>query len=266
MSKENEFHALGLGQSVLKGVEGAGYQTPSDVQTHAIPPALEGKDLTAQARTGTGKTAAFGLPMLENLSCEHVVQGLIITPTRELANQVACEIEKLGKYTEHRCLAVYGGTGMVTQTNALRAGVDIVIGTPGRLIDHIERRNLKLGDIKMLVLDEADRMLDMGFRPDIERMLSAMPRKKQTMLFSATFPSEIMRIATKYMDNPIEIRLSEDTLTVENVDQKFYTVTRERKGGLLEAIIREENLAVQLCLFAQKIWLTASLSNCVKRV
>jgi ATP-dependent RNA helicase DeaD len=212
-----------------------GFEEPTPIQQRAIPLLLEGKDIIGQAQTGTGKTAAFGIPIVEMVNTRSGVQALIVTPTRELAIQVAEEISKIGKYRRVRTLPIYGGQSIDRQIRALRQGVHVVIGTPGRLLDHLNRKTLNLQNIKMVVLDEADEMLDMGFIEDIEAILQATPPSRQTMLFSATMPEEIRRLSKKYLQSPEYVTVSKNNLTVPQIEQIIYE-TREHKK--LESLCR----------------------------
>jgi ATP-dependent RNA helicase DeaD len=221
------FKDFQLNNEVLKSLNELGFETLFPIQAQAIQPLLDGKDVIGQAQTGTGKTAAFGVPMIQRLDT-HVkgVQGLILVPTRELANQVAENMTKFGKYAKTRVLPVYGGESINKQIHALNGTVHIVVGTPGRIIDLMERRVLNLASIKIVVLDEADRMLDMGFMEDVEFILSRTPRERQTSLFSATIDSQVMRVCNKYMKNPEKILVSKDEIAVTQMRQ-FYTVVNQ---------------------------------------
>jgi ATP-dependent RNA helicase DeaD len=228
------FRDLPLKTEVLKSIEELGFKSLFPIQAQAIIPLLEGKDIIGQAQTGTGKTAAFGIPMVERLNREiRGVQGLVLVPTRELAVQVAENIARFGKHTRAKVLAVYGGESINKQIHALSSGVQIVVGTPGRLIDLIERRVLNLASVRIVVLDEADRMLDMGFIEDIEFILSRTPRDRQTSLFSATIDHSVMQVCNKYMKNPQKILVSKDEIALTQMKQ-FYTVVNQ--GGKFEAL------------------------------
>ncbi len=221
------FKDFQLNNEVLKSLNELGFETLFPIQAQAIQPLLDGKDVIGQAQTGTGKTAAFGVPMIQRLD-PHIkgVQGLILVPTRELANQVAENMTKFGKYAKIRVLPVYGGESINKQIHALNGTVHIVVGTPGRIIDLMERRVLNLASVKIVVLDEADRMLDMGFMEDVEFILSRTPRERQTSLFSATIDSQVMRVCNKYMKNPEKILVSKDEIAVTQMRQ-FYTVVNQ---------------------------------------
>jgi ATP-dependent RNA helicase DeaD len=228
------FKDLPLTPEVLRSINDLGFDTLFPIQAQAIIPLLEGKDVIGQAQTGTGKTAAFGVPMIQLLNRDiRGVQGLVLVPTRELAVQVADNISKFGKYTKMKVLAVYGGESINKQVHSLASGVQIVVGTPGRLIDLMERRVLNLGSIRFVVLDEADRMLDMGFIEDIEFILSRIPRDRQTALFSATMDENVMRLSNKYMKNPQKIFVSKDEIAVTQMKQYYIVVNQ---GGKLNAL------------------------------
>ena len=228
------FKDLPLNSEVQKSINELGFENLFPIQAQAIIPLLEGKDVIGQAQTGTGKTAAFGIPMVQCLNREvRGVQGLILVPTRELAVQVAENMAKFGKYTRMKVLAVYGGESINKQIHSLSSGVQIVVGTPGRLIDLMERRVLNLGGVRIVVLDEADRMLDMGFIEDIEFILSKTPRERQTSLFSATIDDSVMRISNKYMKNPQKILVSKDEIALTQMKQYYIQVNQ---GGKLNAL------------------------------
>lgn len=228
------FKDLPLAPEVLRSINELGFDTLFPIQAQAITPLLEGKDVIGQAQTGTGKTAAFGVPMVQNLNREvRGVQGLVLVPTRELANQDADNIAKFGKFAKTKVLAVYGGESINKQIHSLSNGVQIVVGTPGRLIDLMERRVLNLASVRFVVLDEADRMLDMGFIEDIEFILSKTPRDRQTALFSATMDESVMRLSNKYMKNPQKILVSKDEIALTQMKQ-FYAVMNQ--GGKLNAL------------------------------
>ncbi len=240
------FDSLGLSAELLRAVREQGYETPSAIQASAIPAALKGADLMASAQTGTGKTAAFTLPLLQKLSAETAgkgrrVRALILTPTRELAAQVEDSIRTYGRHLNLRSLAVYGGTGIGPQMRRLNQGVDVLVATPGRLMDHMERRTVDLSSVDTLILDEADRMLDMGFLPAIETIVKALPKTRQTLLFSATFPMAIEKLAGKFMNKPERIETGERNAAAEQVDQSAYMVDTHRKRELLTHLIGTEN-------------------------
>lgn len=233
----NNFNELEIRKEIKMAVEDLGYEKPSPIQARAIPTMLEGNDVIGQAQTGTGKTAAFSIPILEKIDVsDKKVQAIILCPTRELAIQVSEEIKKLSSHMRGlRTLPVYGGQPIQRQIKALKSGVQVVIGTPGRVIDHINRKTLKLSNIKMVVLDEADEMLDMGFREDIETILTNVPEDRQTALFSATMPKSILDLTKKYQNDPVHIKVVRKELTVSNIKQ-FYIETRN--SNRLEVLTR----------------------------
>ncbi len=244
------FQDLPLTGEILRSIKELGFESLFPIQAQAIMPLLEGKDVIGQAQTGTGKTAAFGIPMVQRLNREiRGVQGLILVPTRELAVQVAEHMACFAKYARAKVLAVYGGESINKQIHALSSGVQIVVGTPGRLIDLMERRVLNLGTVKMVVLDEADRMLDMGFIEDIEFILSKTPYERQTSLFSATIEQSVMRVCNKYMKNPQKILVSKDEIALTQMKQYFTIVNQHGKFDTLCDIIQSEgvNKAIVFC-------------------
>ncbi|NTW04654.1 MAG: DEAD/DEAH box helicase [Peptococcaceae bacterium] len=212
-----------------------GFEEPTPIQAKTIPLLLEGKDVIGQAQTGTGKTAAFGIPIVERLNTKEGIQALVVTPTRELAIQVAEEISKIGKHKRIKTLPIYGGESIERQMRALRFGVHVVIGTPGRLLDHLRRKTLKLDRVKMVVLDEADEMLDMGFIEDVEAIMKATSEERQTLFFSATISKEIQELTRRYLNNPEFITVSRGNITVPQIDQVYYE-TKEREK--VEAVTR----------------------------
>ena len=244
------FQSLGLSDALVRAVAEHGYTTPTPIQTQAIPAVLAGGDLLAGAQTGTGKTAGFVLPMLQRLSTEpspHGARGqrgarrpvrvLVVTPTRELAAQVEASIRTYGKHLKHSSMTLFGGVGFGSQAAQLKRGVDIIVATPGRLLDHAGERNVDLSTVEILVLDEADRMLDMGFLPDIRRVLALLPAKRQNLLFSATFSDEIKALAERLLDRPRTIEVAPRNSTVELISQKVISVGRDRKRELLSWMI-----------------------------
>ncbi len=237
------FKDLPLSREVLRSIEELGFDHVFPIQAQAITPLLEGKDVIGQAQTGTGKTAAFGVPMIQRVNPQiKGVQGLILVPTRELAVQVAENISKFGKYARIRVLAVYGGESINKQIHALNGNINIVVGTPGRIIDLMERRVLNLASVRIVVLDEADRMLDMGFTEDVEFILSRTPRDRQTSLFSATIDSSVMRVCNKYLKNPQKILVSKDEIAVTQMKQYYTVVNQGKKFEALCNILREEGV------------------------
>lgn len=241
------FDTLGLSPALLRALADQGYTQPTPIQLAAIPPALAGRDLLAGAQTGTGKTAAFALPILERLCPNGQRTGkpgkprvLVLTPTRELAAQVHDSMRTYGRHVGIRATMIFGGVGMPAQIQALRGGVDIVVATPGRLLDHIERRTIDLSGIDTLVLDEADRMLDMGFLPAIRRVLGKLPRDRQTLLFSATFAQEIKKLANEFMRNPEEIQIAKPNSVVATVTHLVHPVDTEAKKELLLHLLTQD--------------------------
>ncbi len=238
------FDQLGLSAELLRAVGEQGYSQPTPIQAAAIPVVLAGRDVMASAQTGTGKTAAFTLPLLHKLKRANGpsrLRALVLTPTRELAAQVHENLRAYGRHLNLRSLEVFGGVNINPQINKLERGVDILIATPGRLIDHLERGTVRLDQIDTLVLDEADRMLDMGFRPAIDRIVKKLPRKRQTLLFSATFSREITALAQQYLQNPERIETSPPNTTVEAIDQKAIQVDQGKKRELLSWMIGSNN-------------------------
>lgn len=228
-----------------------GYATMTPIQAQAIPVVLQGRDVMGAAQTGTGKTAAFTLPLLqrmlkhENAStspARHPVRALVLLPTRELADQVAEQVKLYAKYTNLRSTVVFGGMDMKPQTAELKKGVEVLVATPGRLLDHIEAKNCVLNQVEYVVLDEADRMLDIGFLPDLQRILSYLPKQRTTLLFSATFSPEIKRLANSYLQDPVTIEVARSNATASTVEQHFYRVEDDDKRGVLKQILRERGL------------------------
>jgi ATP-dependent RNA helicase DeaD len=244
------FRDLPLSMEVLKSVEDLGFESLFPIQAQAIIPLLEGKDVIGQARTGTGKTAAFGVPMVEKLNPEiRKVQGLVLVPTRELAVQVADNIQLFAKYKKLKVLPVYGGEPIQKQIRALASGIHIVVGTPGRIIDLLKRRILNLSSVKTLVLDEADRMLDMGFIEDIEYIIARTPTNRQTSLFSATIDQTVMNVCNRYMKNPEKILVSKDEIALTQMKQYYMIVNHNSKYRALCGLLRENhiNRAIIFC-------------------
>jgi ATP-dependent RNA helicase DeaD len=247
------FEELGLSAQLTKALAENGFKAPFPIQETAIPLILQGKDVVGQAHTGTGKTAAFGLPILQQIKPGGPVQVLILAPTRELAVQVTDEINRFAKYTGIKSVTIYGGQSINLQLDKLRRGVQIIVATPGRLIDHIKQGSIILDDVRFVVLDEADRMLDMGFIDDIKFILFYVNEDRQTCLFSATIPPEITRLADEYMrQNKIEhVRLNEEEITLETIDQSYLVVEeREKFKHLTDFIRRNQNAKSQTIVFA----------------
>jgi ATP-dependent RNA helicase RhlE len=239
------FNQLGLTTELLRAVHAQGYETATPVQHKAIPPILEGRDILAGAQTGTGKTAGFTLPLLqrlqENPNNARKVRALILTPTRELAAQVHESVQNYGRYLNFRSMEIYGGVSARPQIKRLRNGVDIVVATPGRLLDHLQQGDIDLSGIEVLVLDEADRMLDMGFIRDIRKIVQRLPKKRQSLLFSATFSNEIRRLASDFLVDPEEIQVAAPNSTADRVEQSVYPVDKRRKRELLSELIGKGN-------------------------
>ncbi len=235
------FHNLGLSPASLAALEHVNYQTPSPIQAAFIPKAVAGGDCIGQARTGTGKTAAFVLPILERIDPDKpIVQAIVLTPTRELSEQVAVECRRLSYTRPVQTACCVGGKQIKRQIDALRQGAQIVIGTPGRVLDLISRKLLLLENIRVAVLDEADRMLDIGFRPDIEKILRRCPTDRQTLLLSATLPAPVERLAQRYMRSPVRVDLSKDQVAVDTVEQYYVTVDHDRKLRTLAQLLAQE--------------------------
>ncbi len=239
--EENEnykFKELGINGNLLKSIKEHKFEQPSEIQEKAIPFVLQGKDVIATASTGSGKTLVFSAAIIQNIQKEEGLQALILTPTRELAEQVTRTIEKFSKYQELRVNAVYGGVSINEQIRSLRYS-EVVVGTPGRILDHIQRNTINLSKIKILVLDEADRMLDMGFQKDVERIINNCQRKRQTLLFSATMSEEVVRLAKRYMNTPIEIS-AEQYVDPSKLTQIYYDVDDKLKFSLLKQLLEKE--------------------------
>ena len=237
------FKDLPLTVELLRSIEELGFESLFPIQAQAIIPLLEGKDVIGQAQTGTGKTAAFGIPMIQRLNRDiRGIQGLVLAPTRELTVQVAENMSRFGKYAGIKVLAVYGGESINKQIHALSRGVHIIVGTPGRIIDLMKRRVLDLSSVRIVVLDEADRMLDMGFIDDIKFILSRTPRDRQTSLFSATIDESVMKVCNYYMRNPQKILVSKDEIALTQMKQYYTTVAQHDKFNALCKIFREEQV------------------------
>ncbi len=239
------FSNLGLADALLRAVADHGYSTATPIQAQAIPVVLEGRDLLAAAQTGTGKTAAFVLPILQLLSAKphphRGVRTLVLAPTRELAAQVAESVKTYGRHTQMRVGLVFGGVNIKPQIDTLRRGVDIIIATPGRLLDHMQQRTVDLSKIEILVLDEADRMLDMGFIHDIRRIIGALPKQRQNLMFSATFSADIRKLANGILRDPATVEVAPRNATVDLIDQQVYQVDKARKQALLAHLISDED-------------------------
>jgi ATP-dependent RNA helicase RhlE len=237
------FKNFNLGAPILQALALKGYGEPTPIQREAIPQILSGKDIVACAQTGTGKTAAFCIPILEKLSVRksNHIRALILAPTRELAIQVSGNLKQYGKNLSLRSCVVYGGVSQYTQVNELRRGIDIVVATPGRLLDLIEQREIDLSNLEILVLDEADRMLDMGFIHDIKRIIKLIPTNRQNIFFSATMPNEVQKLIALFMRNPVKINIGKKQEDIR-IEQSVYYVERDKKRSLLKHIINEKNI------------------------
>ena len=245
------FSELNLAPALARAVAEMGYETMTPIQAQAIPQVLTGRDVMGAAQTGTGKTAAFSLPLLQRLlkhenastsPARHPVRALVLLPTRELADQVAEQIKLYAKHTQLRSTVVFGGMDMKPQTAELKKGVEVLVATPGRLLDHIEAKNCVLNQVEYVVLDEADRMLDIGFLPDLQRILSYLPKQRTTLLFSATFSPEIKRLAGSYLQNPITVEVARSNATASTVEQHLYRVEDDDKRAVLRQILRERGI------------------------
>jgi ATP-dependent RNA helicase RhlE len=255
------FAELGLRPEILRAIADAGYTTPTPIQAQAIPEVLAGHDIMGGAQTGTGKTAGFGLPILEKLSAyantspspaRHPVRALILAPTRELAIQVEEAISEYGKHTNLRSTCVYGGVDIRQQLPIVRAGVEILVATPGRLLDHIEQKSVNLGQVEIFVLDEADRMLDMGFIPDIKRIMALLPAKRQNLLFSATFSNDIKRLADELLNAPRLIEVARRNTAAETVTQSAYRLPQDAKRAFITHLVKSRNVWQVLCFVRTK--------------
>ena len=244
----NTFDELKINEDIMRSIKELGFTTPFPIQTQSIPELLQGNDVIGQAHTGTGKTAAFGIPMLQNIIHGGGIQGLVIAPTRELAMQITEEIKKVGKYTKIKVVTVYGGQGIGIQLDALRRKPEIVVATPGRLIDHLDNGSIRTDNIKHVVLDEADVMLDMGFIEDIEYVLQKVPGNRITSLWSATMPPEILRLSEKYLNNAKNILIDSDDLSGEGIDQAFLVIKdREKHKYLTDFINQNKGQVIVFC-------------------
>ncbi|MBK1713825.1 DEAD/DEAH box helicase [Rubrivivax gelatinosus] len=257
-----KFETLPLDPKLLRAVADAGYTSMTPIQAKAIPIVLAGRDVMGAAQTGTGKTAAFTIPLLqkmlrhENASmspARHPVRALVLAPTRELADQVAANVKTYAKHTKLRSAVVFGGIDMKPQTLELKAGVEVLIATPGRLLDHIEAKNAVLNQVEYVVLDEADRMLDIGFLPDLQRILSYLPKARQTLLFSATFSSDIRRLAGSYLQDPITVEVARPNATATNVEQRFYGVGDDDKRATVRQLLRQRELSQAIIFVNSKL-------------
>jgi len=256
------FDTLALDPKLLRAVADSGYLTMTPIQAKAIPLVLAGRDVMGAAQTGTGKTAAFSIPLLQKMlrhetasvsPARHPVRALVITPTRELADQVANNVKAYAKHTQLRSTVVFGGIDMKPQTAELKKGVEVLIATPGRLLDHIEAKNCSLGQVEYVVLDEADRMLDIGFLPDLQRILSYLPKTRQTLLFSATFSPEIKKLAQSYLQDPILVETARPNATASTVEQRFYRVEDDDKRAAVRQLLRERAITQSIVFVNSKL-------------
>jgi ATP-dependent RNA helicase RhlE len=257
------FQDFGLSAEILRALADQGYEHPTPIQAAAIPVVLQGRDVMGAAQTGTGKTAGFSLPIIQLLlananssasPARHPVRALILTPTRELADQVAENVKAYCRHTPLRSTVVFGGMDMAPQTAALRAGVEIVIATPGRLLDHVQQKTLNLSQTQILVMDEADRMLDMGFLPDLQRIINLLPKKRQNLMFSATFSGDIKKLASSFLDNPVTIEVARSNQTADRVTQVVYKVdSDDAKRDIVAHLIRGRQLKQVLVFSNTKI-------------
>jgi ATP-dependent RNA helicase RhlE len=247
-----QFQSLNIIEPILKSLKEEGYTTPTPIQAQAIPIVLEGTDLLGCAQTGTGKTAAFAIPILQLLSANKTydkkrkIRSLIVTPTRELAIQIAESFNNYGRHTGLKCTVVFGGVNQNPQTNALQNGVDILIATPGRLLDLMNQRHISLHDVEIFVLDEADRMLDMGFIHDVKKLLLALPKKRQSLFFSATMPPEIVKLASTILHNPSKVEVTPVSSTADTIRQSIYFVDKGNKNALLVDVLKDKNIKTAL--------------------
>ena len=247
MAERQDFAQFGLAPNLLSAITRMGYTKPTAIQCKAIPVVLQGRDVMGAAQTGTGKTASFGLPVLQKLlplantstsPARHPVRVLILSPTRELADQTAVALSNYAADTPIRIGVVYGGVDIKPQAEALRRGVEILIATPGRLLDHLEQRNTNLNQCSIVILDEADRMLDMGFLPDISRILNALPKKRQNLMFSATFSPEIKRLAGNFLTDPVVIEVARQNATAATIKQEVFSVDELQKTDALVELLK----------------------------
>jgi len=268
-----QFASLNLDAQILRAIDEEGYTNPTPIQAQAIPLVLAGRDLMAMAQTGTGKTAAFTLPLLQRLlpqantsasPARHPVRALILAPTRELAIQVETSVKTYSKHVPLRSTVVFGGVDIKTQKPALMQGVEILVATPGRLLDHVESRNLMLNQVQVLILDEADRMLDMGFMPDLKRILALLPKQRQTLLFSATFSDEIRKLAHDFLVNPATVEAERRNTASENVKQLFISADQDQKFDVLADLIRGRNMT-QVLVFTRTKLAAARISRKLER-
>ncbi|HOB66727.1 DEAD/DEAH box helicase [Ottowia sp.] len=267
------YSSLALAEPLKRAVADMGYENMTPIQAQAIPVVLAGQDVMGAAQTGTGKTAAFSLPLLQRLlkhetaslsPARHPVRALVLLPTRELAVQVADQVKQYAKYTHLRSAVVFGGMDMKPQTEELRKGVEVLVATPGRLLDHIEAKTAVLNQVEYVVLDEADRMLDIGFLPDLQRILNYLPRSRTTLLFSATFSPEIKRLAESYLQNPVLIEVARPNATAATVEQHFYLLDDDDKRRAIRQVLKDKQLR-QAFVFCNSKLGTARLARALER-
>ncbi|WP_423708610.1 DEAD/DEAH box helicase [Undibacterium sp. WLX3042] len=269
-----KFEDFGLSPDILRALTEQGYVHPTPIQAEAIPVVLQGRDVMGAAQTGTGKTAGFSLPIIQRLlahantsasPARHPVRALILTPTRELADQVAENVKAYSRFTPLRSTVVFGGMDMAPQVAALRSGVEIVIATPGRLLDHVQQKTINLSQTQILVMDEADRMLDMGFLPDLQRIINLLPKQRQNLMFSATFSPEIKKLAASFLNDPQTIEVARSNATSDNVTQILYKVTEDEKRDAVSFIIRERGLKQVIVFSNTKIGASRLAVHLVKQ-
>ena len=259
------FEKFKLGDEILKAIKNMGFEKPSEVQSKVIPVILDGKDIIVKSQTGTGKTAAFGIPICENMDVEEkAIQALILTPTRELAVQIAHHINNIGRFNRLRSIAIYGGQPIAMQTRALKQRVHVIVGTPGRVIDHIERGNINLSKVRFLVIDEADEMFDMGFAADVESIIIKTSSDRQMMLFSATISEKIEQLTDKYMKEPTRISLTSNNVTVDKIKQRYYVVDDKTKFTSLNRILCVEATGSTIIFCGTKISMAKVLKSMEK--
>jgi len=268
------FEDFGLSPDILRALSDQGYVHPTPIQAQAIPVVLQGRDVMGAAQTGTGKTAGFSLPIIQLLlahanasasPARHPVRALILTPTRELCDQVADNVKAYSRYTPLRATEIFGGVDMAPQTAALRSGIEIVIATPGRLLDHVQQKTINLSQTQILVMDEADRMLDMGFLPDLQRIINLLPKQRQNLMFSATFSTEIKKLANSFLNNPETIEVARSNATADNVTQVLYKVAEDEKRDAVSFIIRERGLKQVIVFSNTKIGASRLAVHLVKQ-
>ncbi len=268
------FDSFGLAPEILRALNDQGYVHPTPIQAQAIPVVLQGRDVMGAAQTGTGKTAGFSLPIIQLLMAHannsasparHPVRALILTPTRELADQVADNVKAYSRHTHLRATVVFGGVDMAPQTAILRNGVEIVIATPGRLLDHVQQKTVNLSQTQILIMDEADRMLDMGFLPDLQRIINLLPKQRQNLMFSATFSPEIKKLSASFLNDPVTIEVARSNATAENVTQVLYKVAEDEKRDAVAFIIRERGLKQVIVFSNTKIGASRVAVHLVKQ-